>query len=58
MFDELGRRLPDIELATDEPLEFRPSNFIVGPEGMPVRFTPTEKLGSYRSPNWRQAVTL
>ena len=46
MFDELGRRLPDIELATDEPLEFRPSNFIVGPEGMPVRFTPTEKLGS------------
>jgi len=43
MFDELGRRLPDIELATDEPLEFRPSNFIVGPEGMPVRFTPTAK---------------
>jgi cytochrome P450 family 142 subfamily A polypeptide 1 len=41
MFDEVLRRLPDLELATDEPLEFRPSNFIVGPESMPVRFTPT-----------------
>jgi cytochrome P450 family 142 subfamily A polypeptide 1 len=41
MFDEVLRRLPDLELATDEPLQFRPSNFIVGPESMPVRFTPT-----------------
>lgn len=41
MFDELSKRLPDIELATDEPLEFRASNFIVGPESMPVRFTPS-----------------
>jgi cholest-4-en-3-one 26-monooxygenase len=41
MFDELSRRLPDIELATDDPLPFRASNFIVGPEAMPVRFTPT-----------------
>jgi cytochrome P450 family 142 subfamily A polypeptide 1 len=40
MFEELSRRLPDIELATDEPLEFRASNFIVGPESMPVTFTP------------------
>jgi cytochrome P450 family 142 subfamily A polypeptide 1 len=40
MFDEVLRRLPDIELAADGPLEFRPSNFIVGPEAMPVRFTP------------------
>jgi cytochrome P450 family 142 subfamily A polypeptide 1 len=46
MFDELGRRLPDIELTTDEPLPFRASNFIVGPEAMPVRFTPTPKAGS------------
>ena len=44
MFDELSRRLPDIELATDEPLEFRASNFIVGPEAMPVRFTRAQKL--------------
>jgi cytochrome P450 len=40
LFDELLRRFPDIELATDEPLPVRPSNFIVGLEHMPVRFTP------------------
>lgn len=41
MFEELLRRLPDISLATTEPLEYRASNFISGPESMPVRFTPT-----------------
>ena len=45
MFDELLRRLPDLELAGDEPLPYRASNFISGPEAMPVRFTPTAKLG-------------
>jgi len=44
MFDELSRRLPDIELATDDPLPFRASNFIVGPEAMPVAFTPTARV--------------
>jgi cytochrome P450 family 142 subfamily A polypeptide 1 len=39
MFDELLRRLPDIELAGD-PLPRRASNFISGPEAMPVAFTP------------------
>jgi cholest-4-en-3-one 26-monooxygenase len=39
MFEELLRRLPDIQLASSEPLEFRASNFISGPESMPVRFT-------------------
>ena len=39
MFEELLQRLPDIELASDGPLEFRASNFISGPESMPVRFT-------------------
>ena len=43
MFDVLFRRLPDLELASDEPLPYRASNFIVGPEAMPVRFTPTPK---------------
>jgi len=38
LFEELLRRLPDIELATNEPLPMRPSNFIVGLEKMPVRF--------------------
>jgi cytochrome P450 family 142 subfamily A polypeptide 1 len=40
MFEELLRRLPDMELATDEPLPRRPSNFVVGIEHMPVAFTP------------------
>jgi cytochrome P450 family 142 subfamily A polypeptide 1 len=39
MFDELLQRLPDIELAGD-PLPRRASNFISGPEAMPVAFTP------------------
>ena len=41
MFTEILRRLPDLRLANDDPLPWRPSNFIVGPEAMPVRFTPT-----------------
>ncbi|HEY5696611.1 MAG TPA: cytochrome P450 [Acidimicrobiales bacterium] len=40
MFRELLTRLPDLELAGDEPLPYRPSNFICGLEAMPVRFTP------------------
>jgi len=41
MFETLLERLPDLSLATDEPLPLRPSNFIVGIEEMPVVFTPT-----------------
>jgi cytochrome P450 family 142 subfamily A polypeptide 1 len=44
MFDVLFQRLPDLEPANDLPLPYRASNFIVGPEAMPVRFTPTPKL--------------
>jgi cholest-4-en-3-one 26-monooxygenase len=39
MFSELMRRLPDLHLASD-PLPRRRSNFISGPEAMPVAFTP------------------
>jgi cytochrome P450 family 142 subfamily A polypeptide 1 len=46
MFDELLRRLPDLELATTDPLPFRASNFIVGPEAMPVTFSATAKSTS------------
>ena len=46
MFTEVLRRLPDLELATTDPLPFRPSNFISGPEAMPVRFTPTAVEGA------------
>ena len=45
MFDELLRRVPDMELATDAPLPVRESNFIVGIEEMPVRFTPSAPVG-------------
>ena len=38
MFRELLTRLPDLELVGDTP--YRHSNFISGPEAMPVRFTP------------------
>jgi cytochrome P450 family 142 subfamily A polypeptide 1 len=44
MFEELTRRLPDLELATDGALPQRASNFITGIEAMPVRFTPSKPL--------------
>jgi len=40
LFEEVLGRMPDIEIATDEPLKRRPNNFITGIEEMPVRFTP------------------
>ncbi len=40
VFEEILRRLPDIELASDAPLRLRRNNFIVGIEEMPVRFSP------------------
>ena len=40
MFEEILRRLPDIELESAAPLPLRPSNFIVGIESMPVAFPP------------------
>jgi len=43
MFEELCRRLPDLELASDDPLPRRASNFIAGIERMPVRFTPSPR---------------
>jgi cytochrome P450 family 142 subfamily A polypeptide 1 len=39
-FERLLARMPDVELAHDEPLALRPSNFIVGIEEMPIRFSP------------------
>ena len=32
--------MPELCLATDEPLPLRPSNFIVGIEAMPVEWDP------------------
>jgi cytochrome P450 family 142 subfamily A polypeptide 1 len=39
-FEEVLRSLPDLELATDDALPRRPSNFIVGIETMPVVWQP------------------
>ncbi len=39
MFEQLFARLPDMELATDAPLQRRAANFVSGLESMPVRFT-------------------
>jgi cytochrome P450 family 142 subfamily A polypeptide 1 len=41
MFEELLRRIPDMELAGSRPLEVTPSNFIRGLRRLPVEFTPT-----------------
>jgi cytochrome P450 family 142 subfamily A polypeptide 1 len=45
MIPEALRRLPDLELATEEPLPRRASNFVSGLESMPVTFTPTAVEG-------------
>ena len=45
MVDRLIDRFDDLAIATDDPLPLRSSNFIVGHESMPVRFTPTEPVG-------------
>ncbi|MCU1398296.1 MAG: cytochrome, partial [Acidimicrobiales bacterium] len=41
MFTRLLDRLPDVQLAPGAVLPYRNSNFITGPEAMPVVFTPT-----------------
>jgi cytochrome P450 family 142 subfamily A polypeptide 1 len=45
MFEQLFARLPDLDLATREPLPRRASNFISGLESMPVTFTPASRVG-------------
>jgi cholest-4-en-3-one 26-monooxygenase len=49
MFERLLARLPDMKLATDEPLPRRPANFISGLESMPVQFTTTAPVGARSS---------
>jgi len=46
MLDRLLERLPDLALATDDPLPTREANFVSGYEAMPVTFTPTAPLGA------------
>jgi cytochrome P450 family 142 subfamily A polypeptide 1 len=46
MVDRLLDRCGDLAIATDDPLPLRVSNFIVGYESIPVRFTPSAPVGS------------
>ena len=45
MQERLLQRLPDMRLASEDPLPLRPANFVSGLEKMPVTFTPTEPIG-------------
>jgi cytochrome P450 family 142 subfamily A polypeptide 1 len=45
MVERLINRLPDLELVSTD-IEFRAANFVSGPESIPVRFTPTAKVGA------------
>jgi cytochrome P450 family 142 subfamily A polypeptide 1 len=46
MFEQLLSRLPDMTLASDEPPQNRPVNFIGGIESLPVKFTPAPRVGA------------
>ena len=46
MFGDVLRRMPDLALQPGSALPWRASNFITGPESMPVTFTPTPRLGA------------
>jgi cytochrome P450 family 142 subfamily A polypeptide 1 len=45
MFEEVLRRLPDLELVSEDEPAYRAANFVSGYESMPVRFTPTAPEG-------------
>ncbi|MEZ5206619.1 MAG: cytochrome P450 [Acidimicrobiales bacterium] len=47
MVETLLERLPDLALAdAGADVEFRPANFVVGPESLPVTFTPSAPVGA------------
>lgn len=46
MNQRLLQRLPDMSLASEEPLPLRPANFVSGLEAMPVVFTPSALVGA------------
>nr|WP_305853108.1 cytochrome P450 [Aquihabitans sp. G128] len=46
MFEQLLKRLPDLQLAAVDEPHFRPANFVSGYESMPVTFTPTAPIGA------------
>lgn len=48
MTRQILKRLPDLQLASDDVLPLRPANFVSGLEEMPVKFTPTKPVGRSR----------
>jgi len=46
MVDTVLRRLPDLTVTVDGPLAERPASFVSGIIAMPVRFTPSERIGA------------
>jgi len=46
MLERLLKRLPDMHLASEDPLPLRPANFVSGLEKMPVKFTPAAPSGA------------
>ena len=46
MFEQLLKRLPDLEPVGDEEPAYRPANFVSGYETFPVRFTPSPKAAA------------
>jgi cytochrome P450 family 142 subfamily A polypeptide 1 len=46
MVDTVLRRLPNLEVTTPGPLAQRPASFVSGIIEMPVRFTPSTKIGA------------
>jgi cytochrome P450 family 142 subfamily A polypeptide 1 len=46
MLERLLKRLPDMRLASEDPLPLRPANFVSGLERMPVKFTPAAPSGA------------
>jgi cytochrome P450 family 142 subfamily A polypeptide 1 len=45
MLARVLQRLPDLRLASADELPLRPTNFISGPEAMPVMFSPSKPVG-------------
>jgi cytochrome P450 family 142 subfamily A polypeptide 1 len=47
MFNALFDRLPDLALVDEAEPEYRAANFVSGYKTMPVRFTPTARVGVF-----------
>lgn len=44
LFEQVLKRMPDVQFASEAPLKRRPNNFITGIEEMPIQFSPGPRL--------------